>query len=231
MRMLVSCLALAIVFSLALSSANTKVDSAEPPAKPPVLTELKPGQEAVLFNGKNLDGWKTIDELSFEKHGAVVVEKGEIHLGKGKPATGIAWKGDLPRINYELSLDAKRIEGDDFFCGLTFPVGKEYCTLILGGWGGSATGLSNVDGMSAVENDTTGYEEFKSDKWYRVRLRVTAKKIEAWVDKSQVVNLKTAGHKFSIWWEQEPAQPLGVATWYTSTALRDVKLRRLATTE
>ena len=38
-------------------------------------------------------------------------------------------------MDYELRLEAKRVEGGDFFCGLTFPVGKEYCTLILGGWG------------------------------------------------------------------------------------------------
>lgn len=201
--------------------------AAEPPAKPPVLTELKRGEERALFNGQTLAGWNTIDEFSFEKHGKASVDKGEIRLAAGKPATGISWKGELPLIDYELSLEAKRIDGEDFFCGLTFPVGKEHCTLILGGWGGKATGLSNVDGLSAIENETTGYEEFKPDTWYRVRLRVTAAKIEAWVDKSQVVDLKTAGHKFSVWWEQEPARPLGIATWHTSAAIRDIKFKRL----
>jgi hypothetical protein len=214
--------------ALLLAAFRPSATAAEPPTKAPVLMSLKPGEEAVLFAGKNLDGWKTLDEFSFEKHGAVTVEKGEIRLTKGKPATGIAWKGDLPRSDFELSFDAKRVEGDDFFCGLTFPVGKEYCTLILGGWGGKATGLSNVDGMAAIENETTGYEDFKDDTWYRVRLRVTAEKIEAWLGKSQIVELKRAERKFSIWWEQEPARPLGIATWHTSAAVRDVRFKRLA---
>lgn len=203
------------------------VQAVEPPDKPPVLTDLKPGKEAVLFNGNNLDGWKTINEFSYEKHGVVAVQKGELRLPKGKPATGVAWKGDLPRTDYELSLEAKRMEGEDFFCGLTFPVGKEYCTLILGGWGGKMTGLSNIDGMSAVENETTGYEDFKDDHWYRIRLKVTDDKVEAWVDKSQIVDLKRAGRKFSVWWEQEPARPLGIATWHTTAALRGIKYKRL----
>ena len=57
---------------------------------------------------------------------------------------------DFPREDYEVSLEARRLEGTDFFCGLTFPVGKEPCTLIIGGWGGTTVGLSNVDDYSAA---------------------------------------------------------------------------------
>lgn len=180
-----------------------------------------------LFNGKDLSGWRVIDEFDFENHGKVEVVEGEIILAAGRPASGIAYTKKLPRINYELSLEAKRIEGDDFFCGLTFPVGEEYCTLIVGGWGGGVTGLSNVDTMSAVENETTGYVEFERGRWYTIRLRVTDKAISAWIDKEQIVDTKTEGRKFSIWWEQEPARPLGIATWNTKAALRNVHLQRI----
>ena len=88
--------------------------------------------------------------------------------------------------------------------------------------------MSNIDNMSAVENETTGFVEFEKDRWYRIRLRVGSEKIEAWIDKEQIVDLKTADRKFSIWWEQEPMRPLGIATWNTSGALRNIRLAPLA---
>ena len=111
---------------------------------------------------------------------------------------------------------------------MTFPVGKSYCSLILGGWGGGTTGLSNVDNFSADENDTTGYTEFEKDRWYKVRLRVTDEKIEAWVDKKKIVEQSIKDHKFDIWWEQEPLRPFGIGNWYTSSELRKITLTRLA---
>ncbi len=209
-----------LILSLAAASFSRTSTGAEPPA-------AKEKNPANLFNGMNLDGWRVADMFDFAKHGPVVVEKGEIVLGTGQPATGISWKGELPRMNYELSLDAKRIEGDDFFCGLTFPVDKSYCTLIIGGWGGGVTGLSNLEDQSAVDNATTGYTEFKQNQWYRIRLRVTTEKVEAWIDKEQIVDVKAADRKFSIWWEQEPVRPLGIATWRTKAALRNIQLTRL----
>lgn len=180
-----------------------------------------------LFNGHTLDGWQVIDKYDFERHGAVKVEQGEIILSSGNPATGISWKGAPPRMNYEISLEAKRIDGHDFFCGLTFPVGEQYLSLILGGWGGGVIGISNLDGMAAVENETTGYRDFQQDRWYPVRLRVTPGRVEVWLDNEQIINVKTTDRKLGIWWEQEPVRPLGIASWYTKAALRNIRLKRL----
>ncbi|MEX0818807.1 MAG: family 16 glycoside hydrolase, partial [Pirellulaceae bacterium] len=126
-----------------------------------------------LFNGRDLSGWSIIEKYDFARHGEITVQEGAIVLGAGKPATGIRVDHGFPRLNYEVTLDAKRIEGSDFFCGITFPVGEDYLSLVLGGWGGGTTGISNLDNMSAVENQTTGFQEFESNRWYRVRLRVT----------------------------------------------------------
>ena len=145
-----------------------------------------------LFNNRDLEGWQVIESQDFKKHGAVNVEgegaESAIVLDIGKPATGIVWKGKPPSGDYEILLKAKRIAGDDFFCGLTFPVGEEFASLIVGGWGGGVTGLSNINGMSAVENETTGYTVFKKDQWYAIRLKVSAEKIEAWIDDNQIVD-------------------------------------------
>jgi hypothetical protein len=178
-----------------------------------------------LFDGKTLGKWEVIAKHSFKDHGSVEVKDGMIVLDEGRPATGIRWTGEFPRVNYELTLDAKRIKGSDFFCGMTFPVGKSPCTLILGGWGGTVVGLSNINNGSAVENETTRFRDFKRDQWYAIRLRVTDEKIEVWIDKEQIIDLKTQGKKLSIWWEQEPALPLGIVTWVTKGAVRNIRVR------
>ena len=183
-----------------------------------------------LFNGKDLTGWKVAKQHDFQRAGKVSVQDQQIILEKGRPATGIVCVKKLPRTNYEVTLQAKRIAGEDFFCGLTFPVDQGYCSLILGGWGGGVTGLSNIDNMSAVENETTDFVKFKQDRWYHLRLRVTPSKIEAWVDKRQIVEVETENRKFSIWWEQEPMRPFGIASWNTKAALRDIHVKPLPAT-
>ena len=204
--------------------------AAQPPesAPPRDRNEAAKSKPAILFDGKSLDGWRIIDQVDFERHGDVGLSEGAAVLNAGKPATGIAWKGDFPRSNYEVSLEAKRIEGSDFFCGITFPVGEEYCTLIVGGWGGGVVGLSNIDGMSAIENETTDYREFELNRWYPIRLRVSDARIEVWLEGKQIVDVDRDGHEFGIWWEQEPARPFGIASWYTSAALKNIRLVRLA---
>ena len=198
--------------------------------KPSAGEKKKPAKTGqAIFDGKTLKNWRIIKKIDFEKHGKVTVDakSKSVVLEKGSPATGISWTGKMPRSQYEVSLETKRVAGSDFFCGMTFPVGKEYCSLIIGGGGGGVTGLSNIDGQAAIENETTDYIEFKDNQWYRVRLRVTDKKIEAWVDKKQIVDVDRKDRKFSIWWEQEPVRPFGVATWYTKAAVRDIRLRKL----
>jgi hypothetical protein len=180
-----------------------------------------------LFNGRDLDGWAVIAQYDFERHGAITVQENAIILAAGAPASGIRVAGDFPRMNYEVTLEAKRIEGSDFFCGITFPVGEDYLSLVLGGWGGGTTGISNLDGMSAVENETTGFHEFEQNRWYRIRLRVTDDKVETWIDDERIVDVEHTKHKLSIWWEQEPVRPFGIANWYTKSALRNIRLTRL----
>src|SRR6185436_61670 len=138
-----------------------------------------------LFDGKTLTGWKSTD---FAGHGEVEVKDGTIQLGNGY-MTGITWTNlaELPRMNYEISLEAMRVEGSDFFCGLTFPVGKDPCSFIAGGWGGGVVGLSSLDGQDASQNETTKYMNFPNGRWFQIRVRVTAGKIEAWIDTEKMV--------------------------------------------
>ena len=184
-----------------------------------------------MFDGKSLDGWRVVDKFDFEDHGKVEVRDGAIVISAGKPASGISWKKKHPKIDYEIAFEAKRVEGDDFFCGLTFPVAESYCSWIVGGWGGQVVGLSNLDDASAVENETTINVDFKSNRWYKLRIRVTADRIVAWIDDKEVINTEIVGRKLAIWWEQEPSQPLGIVAWKTTSALRHLKMRELSKAE
>jgi CubicO group peptidase (beta-lactamase class C family) len=177
-----------------------------------------------LFDGRQLGSWKVAEKFDFKNHGEIKVQEGVISLGEGSPATGIYFNGDLPRTNYEISLDARRTGGSDFFCGLTFPLGTTYCSFIVGGWGGGVVGMSNINDMSAVENETTGYLEVKQGRWYHIRVRVTGSRLQAWIDGERMVDMKTGDNKFSIWWEQEPMRPLGIASWNTSAELRNIRI-------
>ena len=158
--------------------------------------------------------------------GPVTVEQGQIKFGDGH-MTGITWTNDLPRMNYEVSLDAQRVEGSDFFCGLTFSVGQEPCSFIVGGWGGGVVGLSSINGEDASQNETTSYMNFVKGRWYHIRLRVEPGKIQAWIDEERVVNLETAEKKLGIRFEMEPCVPLGIAAWNTAAALKNIQLKKL----
>lgn len=185
--------------------------------------EDKPGQDWIrLFNGKNLDGWKVTE---FGGQGEVFVENGEVVISQGVALSGIHTEQKLPKINYEVEYEAQRAAGSDFFAGLTFPVKDSFCSLILGGWGGGLCGLSSLDGMDASENQTTSYQQFEKGKWYKVRLRVTDDKIEAWLDGMQIVDVETRLHRISVRFEVERSQPFGFSTWQTTGRIRNARIR------
>jgi len=192
--------------------------------------ESQPGKEAEaawqpLFDGKTLTNWQS---TKFIGEGAVKVENGQIVLEAGRNLTGITWAGpELPATNYEIALEAMRVEGHDFFAGVTFPVADSSCSLILGGWGGTVVGLSSINGVDASENETSQSVEFEQGRWYNIRIRVTPAKIEAWLDERQIINQALEGNKIGIRIEVDPSRPLGVASWRTKSALRNLRLRRL----
>ena len=189
------------------------------------ITQATEPEWVSLFDGKTLGKWKATD---FAGRADVSVKDGEILLPQGGDMTGINLETPPAKMGYEIELEAKKTQGDDFFCGFTFPVGDKCVTLIVGGWGGSVVGISSVNGEDASENETTQYRNFKKDQWYRIRVRVTKAKIEAWIDKDQVVDLETAGKALEMRiGEIESSKPLGIATWRTGGAIRRIRWRKL----
>ncbi len=178
----------------------------------------------ILFDGRSLQDWRP---TRFGGEGDVELEEGQIVLESGSDLTGINWTGEFPTVNYEVALEAKRLAGNDFFCGITFPVKESPCSLIIGGWGGTVVGLSSIDGRDASENETGHSMNFDSGRWYAVKLQVAESKIEAWIDQKQVIDLEIGRHRISIRPEVELSRPFGIASWRTKAALRDIKLRKL----
>ena len=192
-----------------------------PPAKKPAEDKYAWKD---LFDGKSLKGWKV---PNFGGEGKVHVKDGAIVIDQGESMSGITYTGELPKIDYEVTLEGKRLQGSDFFCTTTFPVGDSHASLVVGGWGGSIVGISSIDHFDASENPTTKFSSFKDNQWYKVRIRVTKAKIEAWIGDEKMVDFEIKDHKISIRMECDLCRPLGVSTWCTSGAVRNIRLRNL----
>ena len=131
-------------------------------------------------------------------------------------------------MDYEFVLEGKKIDGDDFFCTTTFPVGDSFCSFVVGGWSGRVVGLSSIDSEDASANETRTNKEFKGDHWYKVRIRVSQKRIEAWIDGEKLVDLDTTDRKISIRVECNACKPFGIATYQTTGAVRNIRVRPLS---
>ncbi len=206
--------------------------SAEP-SKPetgkPVEKSTESAKEIVLFDGKSLDDWESVD---IGASGTVELEGGLMVINAGDSVSGAVYKkaASLPMTNYEISLEAKRLEGVDFFCGLTFPVGgpKTCATLVCGGWGGAVTGISNIDGLDASENSTSNFVRYEDNKWYPVRVRVTPSNLSVWIDGKHLIDQDIEGKKIGV--RPGPIEsylPLSFTTYATTAALRNVTLKKL----
>jgi len=183
--------------------------------------------------------WVEMETLGPEKwaaiEGAADVEWDEetrtMKIGVGTDLNGVRWTGPMPVEPYVVELEARRMSGSDFFCGLTFPVreGSESVSLIVGGWGGSLVGISSIDGFDASENEHGSQHDFESEKWYRIRVQVGNERLEAWIDDRKVVDADTEGRKLSLRAGPiESCAPFGLATWLTIAETRGVRWRKLA---
>lgn len=180
--------------------------------------------EKLLFDGVTLSNWEVID---YRGHGEVEISDSCIIINKGEVMSGIRFTGEFPKSNYEVTFYARRVEGNDFFCGLTFPVNGSHLTLVLGGWGGNVSGLSSIDGFDAAHNSTQNIFYFGNGWWWKVRLRVTKEKVEAWVEDEKFVDFTIGNSYLSLRSEVERSVPFGFSTYKTTGALRNIMLKTI----
>lgn len=193
-------------------------------AKQPVST-VEGDDWHAMFDGESLAGWKP---TPFAGRAEVEVISGLMVCNMGDPFTGVNYTNRFPELNYEITLEAMRLSGSDFFCGLTVPFETNSCSLVVGGWGGGLVGISSVDGMDASENETTKFYNFEPGRWYRIRLRVTENWIEGWIGENKAVNLEVTGRRLSVRpGDIELSMPMGIASWQTCGVYRDIKYRQV----
>ncbi len=176
-------------------------------------------------DGERLDVFKETKDWKitlFGAQGDVRVEDGVVTMDEGEDMSGITWAGPVVTMNYEVTLEAKRVRGRDFFCGLTVPYNDSHVSLIIGGWGGTCVGISCIDYFDAYNNETARFMDFDMDKWYRIKLRVEPDHIQAWIDDDRLVNLEVNGRKIDIRSEVRLSRPFGISTWRTAGAIRDI---------
>jgi len=230
-RLLILCISLSLATSC---NSSKQIVSGGPhdaeqanQGQPPVWENMRAGQVS-LFDGTNLGQWKITD---FGGQGRVYVKDESIILSSGNNLTGVTWAGPVLRMNYEINLDAMRIDGEDFFCGLTFPVGDSCVTFVVGGWGGTVCGISSIDYFDASDNETTQKGYFDNNRWYHIRVRVTAGRIKCWIDDKEYVDLETAGKNLDVRIEVADSKPLGIASWRTTAAIKNIRLTKLPATQ
>jgi hypothetical protein len=186
-----------------------------------------------LFDSESLAGWSV---PVYGGDGNVDVQNGNIVIGRGEMMTGIHCEKELPKVNYEIRYEARRTGGYDFFAACTFPVKETFCTFVNGGWSGAVTGLSNVDGYDASENNTSKHYDYRDKVWYRFRIRVTDDMIQVWItpqDKEgnwetekSAIELDLEDRKLSIRYEMDKYKPFGFCTWASEGQLRNIEYRK-----
>lgn len=186
------------------------------------ITEKPADDPSIPWNQMHGD-WQRVS-------GGDVEETENLKIGWGESITTVRWEGQLPQSPFEMKLSAKRVDGTDFFCAVTFPARMEtdFVTLVIGGWGGSVVGISSIDGKDASENETTTYQKFETAVWYEIHLENREGRIVVSIDGESVIDLDTTGKTLAL--REGPISdcvPFGLATWQTTGLVKDIRWRGL----
>jgi len=194
----------------------------------PADDEARWGPWEELFDGKTLKGWTRVPTVEGKPGGKARVDEGRIILEQGEAFSMIHWGGDRPRIDYELSFETMRLEGNRQFGCVFFPIGPDACRLQPGDKERGFSTLFPVDGRGAwdTESPFTAYVPLSSNEWHSIRLRVTQRVVRVWIAGNLVFDLATADHAYSSTWEGKH-EPLALYTVQSAAALRNIRLRRL----
>jgi len=175
--------------------------------------------------------WQKAD---IPEEGTFACKDQELTLAPGLPMTGCkftAWSTlGLPGTGYSIEYEAMRAEGDDIFGMCTFPVSSHqaHATFVIGGWGGTLTGISSIDFKDASENSTRAEQRFENGVWHHVRIEIRDQDLRAWVNHKRVVNVSILGRKVSLRAGYiDHCLPFGFATWNTTGKIRQVQIRML----
>jgi Domain of Unknown Function (DUF1080) len=196
----------------------------------PSVTDVKPARWALL-EGELAAAWQ---QAGIPEEGKIVVKEGELEIASGAPMTGAKFanwdQAKMPGTNYSIQFEAMRLEGRDIFGMCTFPVSSHeaHATFVIGGWGGTVTGISSLNFLDASENATRAEQAFQNGVWYVVRIEVRPEDLRVWINDRPVVNASIKGKKVSLRaGDIDHCLPFGFATWGTKAKVRRVIIESL----
>ncbi len=209
MRTLLICLPLALA-----AACNCPPDDGGPSAR-------------MLFAPDSLEGW---EKCNYAGIGEIeMLDGGVLRIGAGETLSGVRYTGEVPRVNYEVTVRGRKIEGDDFFFCLTYPFKEKHASFVLGGWGGSVCGISSIDYMDAMDNTTMTVREFEEGRWYDIRFVVTDHRFQGFIDGEPVVNINVEGRDVDMrFGEIEESIPFAISSFCTTGEYKDMQLRELS---
>ena len=184
-----------------------------------------------LLSAQWLSKWTT---PMVPEAGRVVVNESSIRLDSGAPMTVVRFDAlselGLNLAHYEVTFEARRVEGTDFFAALTFPVGsQDRClSFINGGWGGGTTGFSNIDHTPASDNLTASLQRYVLGQWHAFRVLVSPEEILVTLDGRSIIRTAVQGHHFGLRpGDIELCAPFGFASYETTGEIRAISIRSL----
>lgn len=224
-----------LMIAASLAGCDKPKNAGSPTAQAPAagVEAPKAPEPEPWIVGNELGDWKPLEAASQAK---VSVKDGVLYLGSGDGVSGVVYTGkrEIPVVDYELTWEAMKIDGVDFFGAATFPVrdAKTCVTLINGGWGGGVTGISCIDEMSANENNTQSTIGYKDGQWYKFRVLVTAEMMVGYVDDKQIFKVLIKDKKVGLRsGDIELCAPFGFATYMTKGAVKNIQFRPIKSSE
>jgi hypothetical protein len=188
-----------------------------------VFTNQPLAEDVQLFSIEHRSHWTPSSNQSSP---AFIWKENQLIISEGVRLNGLIFNplNNMAWESFELELDVKKINGNDFLCGLTFPVGniKRLVTLVLGGWGGSVNGISCIDGNDAFNNCTASNKDYLFNQWYHVKVQVTPTQITVWVDQECIIDFTHQDRHLSLRSSEiEFYQPFSITTYKTQSEFKN----------
>ena len=173
------------------------------------------------FDGKSLDGWRHSAGIG---KGGVAIEDGALVLENREGMCGVTTTRPVPRKDYEISITTKRISGKDFG-SIACPLAIRNRAFLVGGDRGDLVSLTTLDGLWGGNNETAQRIRFENNRWYTVRVRVTADRVRGWIDDEEILDLSTMGRRLTL--DRLELAPLGLYAWHGKAVIRSIRIRQL----
>ncbi len=128
--------------------------------------------------------------------------------------------GDPACRDYEYALEARKTGGDEGFLILFRVVDeKRFYWANLGGWHNEWHGLERGDGDHRRGAGRRVKGSIETGKWYRIRVRCEASRVQVWLDDQQVLDFTDP--------KAYMTGGVGVGTWATQAEFRNVRVTGL----